>query len=332
VSLIITPEVLRDLKRIVADHHTAMAAVLFGAQAVTDAEWELAVNLGLVDPSGTTAGIVSDLHTFGILMAHMDHAPASWDVTRFREHVVKHPVPRTRMEELSAEHLARHGAAHVVGLGNKVGAEIGNSLIEADRDLDRKMRGAIRDVLGSSFGDEDATERMRERARDRGLPDDFFDDSFRSTIGRMKSDMGHATGDWARDFQRIAQTESHTAINEGLKDRWYEQELDMAEDDDRKPRPLRAFRVPRSDACKHCVRLYTEGGAPRIFLLSELESNGTNVGRKVGEWKPVIGATHPWCGCTLHRLPMVAIMPSSWRPGSAAPTVVGPGGSLILGE
>tara|TARA_Y100000034_G_scaffold79782_1_gene95728 strand:+ start:587 stop:1516 length:930 start_codon:yes stop_codon:yes gene_type:complete len=309
-----------------------MAAVLFGPQAVTDAEWELAIKLGLVDPAGTTAGIVSDLHTFGMLMAHMDHAPASWDVTKFRAHVKKHPVPRTRMEELSAEHIARNGAAHVVGLGNKIGAEIGNHFIEADRDLDRKLRGTIRDVLGASFGDDDAADRMRERAVERGLPEDFFDDSFRSTIGRMKSDMGHATGDWARDWQRIAQTESHTAINEGLKDRWYEQELEMAEDDDVAPRRVRVFRVPRPDACKHCIRLYTDDGAPRLFYLDELEGNGTNIGKKVADWNPVIGATHPWCGCTLHRLAMVANLPKGWKSGQAAPTVVGPGGSLILGE
>lgn len=332
MSVIVTPEVLRDLQRIIADHHVAMAAVLFGPQAVSPEEWELAVSLGLVDPAGTTAGIVSDLHTFGMLMAHMDQAPASWDVTQFRAHVKKHPVPRTRMEELSAEHLARHGAAHVVGLGNKIGAQLGNSLIEADRDLDRQLRGAMRDVLSAGFGDEAATDRMRDRARARGLPDNFFDDSFRSTMGRMKSDMGHATGDWARDFQRIVHTESHTAINEGLKDRWYEQELVFAEEDDEPPRRIRVFRVPRPDACKHCIRLYTEGGAPRIFYLDDLEGNGTNIGRKVADWKPVIGATHPWCGCSLHRLPMVAILPSSWRAGSSAPTVVGPGGSLLLGE
>lgn len=332
MAVIITPAVLRDLQRIISEHHTAMAAVLFGSGAVTPEEWDLAVRLGLVDPSGSTAGIVSDLHTFGAIMAHLEDAPASWDVMAFRAHVEKHPIPRTRMEELSAQHIARRGAAHVVGLGNKAADKFGNIAIEADRDLDRQLRGAIRDVMGASFGDEDAQARMRDRAADRGLPDDFFDDSFRSTLGRMKSDLGHATGDWARDYQRIVHTESHTAINEGLKDRWYEQELDMAEEDDEPPRKIRVFRTPRPDACKHCVRLYTQGGTPIIFHLDELEANGTNVGRKVADWRPVVGATHPWCGCTLHRLPMVAIMPRGWRSGMPAPTVVGPDGSLVLGE
>ena len=34
---------------------------------------------------------------------------------------------------------------------------------------------------------------------------------------------------------------------------------------------------------------------PRIFLLSELEANGTNVGRKRRDWLPTVGAVHPWC-------------------------------------
>lgn len=48
--------------------------------------------------------------------------------------------------------------------------------------------------------------------------------------------------------------------------------------------------------CNHCRRLYVgPDGAPRIFRLAELEANGSNVGRKVGEWRPVVGPTHPHC-------------------------------------
>ena len=31
--------------------------------------------------------------------------------------------------------------------------------------------------------------------------------------------------------------------------------------------------------------------------------NGTNIGVKVKDWKPVIGATHPWCNCDLEYVP-----------------------------
>lgn len=43
--------------------------------------------------------------------------------------------------------------------------------------------------------------------------------------------------------------------------------------------------------------------APKVFKLSELISNGTNIGRKVNEWKPTVGSTHPWCRCLLRYLP-----------------------------
>ncbi len=47
--------------------------------------------------------------------------------------------------------------------------------------------------------------------------------------------------------------------------------------------------------CPDCRRLFLEDGAPRVFPLSELRANGTNVGVKRANWKPVLGPVHPWC-------------------------------------
>jgi hypothetical protein len=75
------------------------------------------------------------------------------------------------------------------------------------------------------------------------------------------------------------------------------------------------FKRPRPDACKFCKLLYIrpDGVTPRVFKLSDLLANGTNVGRRAGrptrsgrsrtEWKATIGAVHPFCQCELHVLP-----------------------------
>ena len=58
--------------------------------------------------------------------------------------------------------------------------------------------------------------------------------------------------------------------------------------------------------CKHCIRLYTTNGIgskPKIFKLSELQGNGTNIGRKSAEWLAVVGSTHLNCRCTLNEVP-----------------------------
>lgn len=63
--------------------------------------------------------------------------------------------------------------------------------------------------------------------------------------------------------------------------------------------------------CKDCARLYeTQDGSPKIFTLSELESNGTNAFRNHSKqggihihWVPVIPPSHPRCWCKLVFVP-----------------------------
>lgn len=57
--------------------------------------------------------------------------------------------------------------------------------------------------------------------------------------------------------------------------------------------------------CRHCIAAYLTNGIgsqPKIFKLSELQENGTNIGKKVNDWKPTIYGLHPFCRCTLHKL------------------------------
>jgi hypothetical protein len=54
------------------------------------------------------------------------------------------------------------------------------------------------------------------------------------------------------------------------------------------------YKQPKQGACKHCIRLYLTNGVgsePIIFKLSVLSSNGSNIGRKVDEWKATIDAS-----------------------------------------
>jgi len=55
-------------------------------------------------------------------------------------------------------------------------------------------------------------------------------------------------------------------------------------------------------ACRHCIHLYLTrglGSEPRVFKLSQLIANGTNIGRKVRDWLGTISGVHPWCRCNL---------------------------------
>lgn len=55
-----------------------------------------------------------------------------------------------------------------------------------------------------------------------------------------------------------------------------------------------------SPECRR-LHLHTDG-SPRVYHLSTLIENGTNVGRTKSEWKVVVGGTHPGCRCLLRRV------------------------------
>jgi hypothetical protein len=331
---LLTADVIRDVVAIIAEHHGAVAAAVWGPDVTSEEDWKLALALGLVDPGDSVEAIAEALHTFGAMLAHMDLAAKTsrygMSLESFKAEVRKNPVPQTRAEYRAAEYNKRSGAQAIVGLGNKKGATLGSSLIEADRALDIKFRGLIRDVVSAQAGDGEAADRIRDHGVAQGLKPDFFDDQYRSTVKRMVSDLGHATNDWARDFQRIAHTESNNAIHEGQKESWLQQEHDIAQEAGRPPKKIVAFKLPRPDACRHCQSLHTDGGNPRLFYLSDLEGHGNNVGKRTGSWQAVVGSTHPWCGCPLHKVPAILDMPRGWRSGQSAPEVIGAGGQVVI--
>lgn len=333
-SVLFTTSVVEEATAILNKYFGAGIAALCGEDVAGTDAWRLAVDLGIADPSKPPD--LDLMHSFGVFLAHIDHADGSsrghgqygTTTAEFLAAIAKHPVPRLSSEFHAGEHARQQAAVHLRGLGNKLGATLGSKLIEADQELAAFMRQQVNDALAAKYGDADAQARLRERAKQQGKDDGFYDNAFRATISRVRSDMGHLTGDWSRDWDRIAQTETQNAINTGLVDGWQEREKDDAIADKRPPQRLLAYKVPRPGACKHCERLHMDGGYPRIFWLDEIVGNGNNVGRRADDWKVVMGATHPFCACPLFRLPKFIQPPQSWSSGQPMPDIVDTDGRL----
>ena len=103
--------------------------------------------------------------------------------------------------------------------------------------------------------------------------------------------MRQRIGDLARNFERIADTELQTVHNEGKVNQALELDGEAA----------LVARVTESGACEACRKIFIDPltGAPRIWKLTTLISNGTNVGRARRDWLPTVYPVHPRCRCDM---------------------------------
>jgi hypothetical protein len=178
--------------------------------------------------------------------------------------------PLTPFEEIQYT-LARHATyAHLKNLDNRVRTEVEDSIT---RVLTRtEYENIIKQEIESGVKD-------------------------RKSVGEIISDIGHRTTDWKKDLGRIVDTEMNNIFQKGRA-------VQISKKNPGKD-PL-VYKDVYEGACRHCIQLYLTqgiGSAPKVFHLSELTANGTNIGKKVDAWKATITGVHPWCRCTLRDLP-----------------------------
>lgn len=265
--MLLTPEQLREIRQIVEVYHSAFIANTISPDVLAPDMLARLRRLGLIN---TRVDTVGDAYIYGqILAVAEDPKFASMGYEEFKRYLRTHPVPLTSIER-DAMAFARHRAGdYCRGLGNRVSQQTGEILKREDSNLRRQMLYEIK------------------TATERNIAE-------RETRKKLKSDLGWATKDWARDWQRIANTETHFAMQRGVAELYgkrYGEKSRVA---------VRAM----PDACKDCNRLFVGSDKqPIIFRLGDLEANGTNVGRKAADWLPVVPPVHPHCQCQLIRVP-----------------------------
>lgn len=118
----------------------------------------------------------------------------------------------------------------------------------------------------------------------------------RQSVQKITSNIGHQLRSWNQDWGRIVETECQNIYTLGTA----QNIMDVHGVD------ARVYFDVFPGACRHCISLYLTGGIgsmPRIFTVAELLANGTNIGRKSKDWKPVLGTVHPFCRCDLRFIP-----------------------------
>lgn len=284
---LLTPAQLETLKGIIRDHHYAFAAGVFGPDAIPPSELKRLTSIGLMpedltsifkpragDPVLPVERVTDLAYRYGEQIGDpkQQAAVVKMGIEQFKAHL---DATREDLGPVAKQAMAwaRYNAGQYVrGMGDRLSLETGVLVMNADAEQRRQYLGTIQKELEDSI---DKKKSWRELA----------------------SNIGHATADWSRDMQRLAATEQQFAMQEGCA-------REMAQGRD--PREVRVAKIPAETACDDCVRLHLTGGKgspPRIFKLSELQANGTNVGRQRRAWEATIGPVHPWCECQLVEVP-----------------------------
>ena len=164
--------------------------------------------------------------------------------------------------------VANRSYSYIKGLGTRMKEMTTNFISEAELELATKRREAE----SLKVIKEELTTAVLER----------------KAVQKITSDIAGRLNDWQRDWGRIVETELQNIYNLGNAQTIEEEHgVDAL-----------VYKEVYPGACRHCIRLYLTGGIgsrPKVFKLSELRANGTNIGKKVADWKPVEGTTHPWC-------------------------------------
>jgi hypothetical protein len=276
---LLTPEQIRKIVAIIRDYHDAFVIHMGGTDQIDPKRVRDLIKQGIL-PEGME-DIIEDAYLYGQLVAGVRELGVKnvkkMSAKQLRAHFAKHPTPLTPAEKNSIEWSRQSAALHVSGLGDRISADFAKVALEADANFRRQFQGEIRDRLAENTAE-------------------------RETVQKLASELGHATGDWSRDFGRIAATEKQQAFQEGFVSKLIKDEGD--------PKGIYVAKIPKPDACPDCNRLHLTAGpgsAPRVFKLSELIGHGSNRGKKRAAWEAVVGTVHPWCACeTVH-------VPAGWR-------------------
>jgi len=265
--MLLSPEQLQEIRQIIEDHHDAFIVNALGEEGVSKEVLQHLKDKGLVDVSVES---IQDAYLYGQLVGQLQSLQVSnMSYDQFRSHIAKNPVPLSDNEKHAVQMAIFNAGQYCQGLGNTVSLDTGAIIIEGDAKLRAELESEIRTTTAENI------------AR-------------RETVKQLKTDLGWASKDWERDWDRIARTEKQTAMQTGVADS-YRKEYGSG---------VRVAKIPMPDACPHCNRLHIgPDGQPRIFTLSTLENNGTNVGRKAADWRAVIGTVHPNCQCQMIRVP-----------------------------
>lgn len=187
------------------------------------------------------------------------------DFDKWFENELKKPLSTQKSKAL--EYLKNRTFTDITGLGNRFSTKVSNSILTSNQKQTEKIRKKIKKKTIEAVSKNDS-------------------------ISELARELRRMTEDWGRDFSRISDYVMQEAYGIGRAQQILEDYGDDAE----------VYKQTFPGVCKHCEKNYgTPGLEPIVYKLSDLISNGNNIGRK--EQLPITGPAHPWARSILHPKP-----------------------------
>ena len=269
--MILSPNQIQELLSILDRYTLTFIAYNVGTQVLSTKDKSILTNAGVDYKSiPKDISVVEHAFKFGLLSEALGKAA----VTNMNYEQLKQYIKTGKMFKLNAletaalRNIKMQTYNDITRLTSRIKSQITDELVFADKKRHTvKHSKLVMDAAAKAIAD-------------------------RKSVTEVTSIIGKKTQQWNRDLARISDYVMHTAFDEGR--------AMMVQR--KKGADALVYKDVYAGACPHCQRLYTTAGVgsqPILFKLYDLKQNGTNVGRKVKELKPVIGPTHPYCRCTL---------------------------------
>lgn len=266
--MIFNAQQVTDIVSILQRHQLTFIAKQLGLNYLSLTDRAILTAAGVdLNQFTNSQGIVEQAYLFGLLSEALgDERSKGMDYKQFQKFIKSGQfVPLTEEEKFVLEQVKNQSYNDISGLGSKIIQGTRNIVVRANLRQQNKIRNII-----------------KKKAIDAV--------QFRQSAAKMASEIGHATGDWERDWLRIAYYVLQNSYNYGRARAIFRDHGDDAE----------VYFDVLKGACQHCRELYLtdpddEDSAPKIFKLKDILANGNNIGRKAADWLPTVSPIHPYC-------------------------------------
>ena len=256
----ITPAQIDRITKIVKEHMDVVGFITTGSATPSQ---RLVQKLGL--PS-TITNLVTIAYQYGKLSVLKGKNLATMGATEVKR--LLQDITLTKAQQYSVDQIKLKSQQAINTLTQKIIAGVATMALNSDL----KMWSVVQKVVSSAFHSNTPRYQVIQQLREQ-------------------------SGDWKRDWHRVAQTEMWDAKLQGEAESIIQGNSPISND---KGNTL-VYKRPASDACAKCKQLYLEsdGVTPKVFKMSDLLSKGTNYGKRQSDWVPTLGVVHPNCMCSL---------------------------------